>query len=234
MLQPFTDPKFGPIEIRRNPNARRCIIRLKADRILLTVPKGVSQEYALRFLHEKRNWILAHKDKMQQTQRIISSENPLQTLTFRVDVQSSPRKNLLFGLQNGILHIFYPQTEKLESEKIQSKIRQGIEGALRFEAKRILPDKLKRLSEKHRLPFSDIKIRQSKSRWGSCSSKKNINLSYFLLLLPEHLVDYVLLHELCHTVEMNHSPRFWQRLNLLTDGQAQTLAKEIKQYRTGF
>ncbi len=189
-------------------------------------------------LFTESDWVLAHKEKVQQPPKIISCTGgkdvpPLQTLTFSVNVQTSPRKNMLVSLQNGVLNILVPQTEKVESEKIQGKIHQGIEAALRFEAKRILPGKLKKLSEKHALPFADVKIQQSKTRWGSCSSKKNINLSYFLLLLPEHLVDYVLLHELVHTREMNHSARFWALLDRLTNGQAKALAKEMKSYKTG-
>ncbi len=158
MSQTFTDTALGLIEIRQNPRARRCILRLKTDRVLLTVPAGVSQEYALGFLREKSDWVLAHKEKVQQPPGIISGAErkdvpPLQTLTFSVNVQTSPRKKMLVSLQNGVLNILVPQTEKVESEKIQRKIHQGIEAALRFEAKRILPEKLKELSEKHALPF---------------------------------------------------------------------------------
>jgi len=101
------------------------------------------------------------------------------------------------------------------------------EGELKRKAKAFLPGELERLARKHGLTYNQLKIRKSKTRWGSCSSKRTINLSFYLILLPQHLIEYVLLHELCHTVEMNHSPAFWALLDRCTGGQSKKLKREL-------
>jgi predicted metal-dependent hydrolase len=102
---------------------------------------------------------------------------------------------------------------------------------LRLQAQSFLPEKLADLAGSHGFIYQTVKIRKSKTRWGSCSSKGNISLSFYLLLLPQHLIEYVLLHELCHTVQMNHSPAFWALLDKHTQGRAKELRKEIKKYK---
>jgi predicted metal-dependent hydrolase len=69
---------------------------------------------------------------------------------------------------------------------------------------------LEQVSEELALPFSGASVRGQKSRWGSCSARRHINLNYALLFLPPQCVRYLFVHELCHTVHLNHSPRYWQ------------------------
>lgn len=97
-------------------------------------------------------------------------------------------------------------------------------------ARRVLPDKLSLLSEKHGLPFNKVTIRRIRTRWGSCSTKKNISLSCYLLSLPDYLAEYVMLHELCHTVEMNHGEQFWALLDSNTSGKAKELRSELRKH----
>ena len=104
------------------------------------------------------------------------------------------------------------------------------ENELRIRAKQYLPAEIQGLAQRHGFRYQQIKIRKSKTRWGSCSSKGVINLSFYLMLLPSHLIEYVLLHELCHTVEMNHSAAFWSLLDSHTQGRSKILRKELRQY----
>ena len=117
-----------------------------------------------------------------------------------------------------------------EYHSIEKKIPVAEENELRIKAKSVLPARLKSLAKKHKFSYSAVKISKSRTRWGSCSSKKTINLSFYLMILPEHLADYVLLHELCHTVYMNHGIEFWKLLDQITDGKANQLRKELRSY----
>jgi len=104
------------------------------------------------------------------------------------------------------------------------------EEALRKRALEYLPRRTAHLAQKHGFSFRCVSVRRSRTRWGSCSSVNNINLSIYLMLLPEHLTDYVIIHELVHTVHKNHSPAFWSLLDEHT-GRAKALAKEIRNFR---
>jgi len=154
-------------------------------------------------------------------------------------------KNYIIRLQRGKVKVtiplhgnftrardFFLENKQKLLENIQKQTAHpstGIdETALRRRAQSVLPFQLAKLAELYGFKYTGVNIRKSRSRWGSCSSKGTINLSFYLLLLPEHLIEYVLLHELCHTVEMNHSPAFWALLDRCTQNKAKELRKEIR------
>jgi len=134
----------------------------------------------------------------------------------------------------GKAQIICPSETDFSKREIQEWLHKVIEEILRKQARSYLPIRLQQLSKNHDLPFNNISIKGNRSNWGSCTSKKKINLSYFLMLLPSHLIDYILLHELCHTREMNHGEDFWTLLNTLTNDKALSLKKELRKYKTSF
>ncbi len=101
---------------------------------------------------------------------------------------------------------------------------------LRAEAKATLPPRLEMLARNFGLRYGKVTVRAARSKWGSCSWRNDISLSLYLMTLPEHLRDYVLIHELCHTVHHDHSPRFHALVDRLTGGKEKLLARELRSY----
>ncbi len=95
--------------------------------------------------------------------------------------------------------------------------------------RQILVQRLNELSEKHALPYNRVFVKNQKTRWGSCSEKKNINLNINLVSLPDILMDYAIMHELVHTKELNHSSQFWDLLEKYMKN-AKVLDRELQQY----
>ena len=133
---------------------------------------------------------------------------------------------------NAILH--YPTGTDFSKPATQEWLRRVRITALKHIASQHLPQRLKELAAKHGYKYSRVSLRDIHSRWGSCSSRGNISLSIYLQLLPTLLSDYVLLHELCHTVEMSHSERFWRLLDKSTGGEARQSREALKKFRTDF
>lgn len=114
-----------------------------------------------------------------------------------------------------------PLPDKEQRERIE---------VLRRAAKADLPERIARLSAATGLRYEKLSIRASRTKWGSCSGQNHISLSLFLMTLPEHLRDYVIIHELCHTVHHNHSPRFHTLVDRLTGGREKALNRELRAY----
>lgn len=225
------DKELGRIEIWRSERASRIKITIKPDHLRITLPMRASHQQGLDFLNQVRGKIKVKQKKVSANIKFIDEANPLKTLSFVTHVQAAHRDKVFFRLQDGVLLIEYPQNHDPRSEQMQTFFKNGIEFFLRKEAKRLLPDRLAQLAQQHGFTFSDVKIQSSKTRWGSCSGRKSINLSYFLLTMPAPLVDYVLLHELCHTIEMNHGERFWKLMDKVTDNKSKALRAEVKKHR---
>ena len=114
---------------------------------------------------------------------------------------------------------------QLPSEERKARVEE-----LRRAAKADLPGRIARLSEATGLKYEKLSIRASRTKWGSCSGRNHISLSLFLMTLPEHLRDYVIIHELCHTVHHNHSPRFHALVDRLVGGCEKALNKELRAF----
>lgn len=224
------DKELGRMYIRVNNRARRLTFRTKEDAMYVTVPPGTSLTEIKKAIEELRPRLKAAMQKVERP--LIDLNYKIDTEFFKLSLVSGQREQFLSRSELGEMQIICPPDADFTNEALQEWLHKVIEEGLRRNAKIILPPRLYMLSKQYNLPYKSVKINSSSGRWGSCSTKGNINLSYFLVLLPKHLIDYVLLHELTHTREMNHGERFWALLDQMTEGKSQALRKELKQYRT--
>ena len=223
------DAELGTITWKVNAKARRMSFRTKPEGVFATVPTGTTQKEVEKAIETLRPKLLKAKEK--------AKPKPLIDLNYRIDAEyfklslvSGNRERFLSHSELGEMRIICPPNADFNDAGLQEWLKKVIVEALRRNAKIVLPPRLYMLSMRHGLPYEQLKINSSKGRWGSCSAKKHINLSCYLMLLPSHLIDYVLLHELAHTKEMNHSEKFWALLDKLTDGKAKALRKELMQF----
>ena len=112
----------------------------------------------------------------------------------------------------------------------QFKMREKLPEIDRAVARKILCRRIGELAQLHNFRYNRVSIRKQKTRWGSCSSKDNINLNMNLLHLPSELMDYILLHELVHTRVKNHSRDFWNELETVVPN-AREIDRKLKDYQ---
>ncbi|MBK5722375.1 M48 family metallopeptidase [Dysgonomonas sp. Marseille-P4677] len=227
----ITDKDLGEIRLVKNVQARRIIVRRKDGCLQLTYPSGVTMSFIEKTIVEMKPRLLKLLEKAPKSQ-LFTPDIEFRTFSFVLNlIESKSTSNYYMKLKDAVLTVSCPIGIDYGDAQVQSTIKNFVEKALRYEAKRLFPEKVKYYAQTFGFSFSTVKINKSRTRWGSCSSKKSINLSYYCMLLPEHLVDFVILHELCHTIEMNHGERFWQLLNQITGDKAKGLTKELKAFK---
>ncbi len=194
-------------------------------------------------------WEKATKSPSQQPElRHIDWNFRLESEDITIDLQpDATLRDGKFRLtkDRGHVTLVGPADYDFDGEGVQAWLEKVITEQIRSYARGILPARLRALSQQFDLPFADVRINAAHGRWGSCGRKQqrglfgwssqsdyHIHLSLYTLLLPERLQRLVMLHELTHTLEMNHSPRFHARLNAMLDGQEAALEKELKRYTT--
>lgn len=106
----------------------------------------------------------------------------------------------------------YFKAEEIKKQKKEPALTNADIEKLCQKALSVIPDKVKYYAEIMGVTYGRITIRNQKTRWGSCSSKGNLNFNCLLMLMPDKVLDYVVVHELCHLKQMNHSKKFWKEV----------------------
>ncbi len=180
----------------------RISINAKAE-IVVSAPKFMPEFMIRKFVEAQKTWIEANLTKVKKNQVTIKTDELyIFDKKYQIIINDQAEKMGIFVRGEKIF------VNNL-SKKSQSKIKQQIDDFLKKTAAKYIATRTQILSKKMGINYQRISLREQSSRWGSCSSRGNLNFNWRLVHYPPAIIDYVIIHELAHRLEMNHSKEFW-------------------------
>ena len=220
------------IKFKKSKRAKNISIRIRpVDGVIVTVPRFSTIKNAENFVYQKLSWIKKNLIKIQKAQKsntIFVRNKDYFTKFHKFRISQSGDKFFINKTRESIIANF-PNNTDFKLPEIQNQIRNLLIGVYKEEAIGYLPGRTHILASQNELQFQKVSIRNTKTRWGSCSFKNNISLSLHLMRIPDELIDYVILHELAHTLVKNHSSEFWNVLEAICPN-SKVLDKKLKNF----
>jgi predicted metal-dependent hydrolase len=207
----------APVSIRISERARRVGLRIdSAERkVELILPRGVSERTGLRFLAAKRAWVTARLEALPQRVPFVEGAIvPLLGVPHRIGRELDSAAAPPVRIVDGEIRV------RGDPVHLARRVRDHLVSAARAE----LAPRARRLAAHIGRNVARVNVRDTRSRWGSCSGQSNLSFSWRLILAPEPVLEYVVAHEVAHLAEMNHGPRFWALVESLMPGSAEPRA----------
>lgn len=200
MTQHFL-PGCPPVALilRHSPRARRVSLRVSGldGRVTLSVPRGMREDAALDFARSREGWLRTQLARQPRCVQVAPGlELPLEGELLRI----APGEGRAVRRDAALLHVPGPD----------ARVAARLEGWLKARARDRLAQASDRYAARLGRRYSRITLRDTRSRWGSCSSKAALSYCWRLIMAPPEVLEYVAAHEVAHLAEMNHSPAFWR------------------------
>lgn len=223
-------PGDPPVEVilRRSARARRISLRVSSldGRVTLTCPDRVSEAEAMSFAHEKAEWMRRHLARQPGEVTVgLGEEIPFRGQAVRL----VPGRGRAVHIEDGAALV--PGDPERAAVRMQAFLKEA--------ARDRLSAACDRFAGALGHDYGRITLRDTRSRWGSCSSRGGLMFSWRLVMAPDEVLDYVAAHEVAHLREMNHSPRFWALVEQLYGDHRsartwlRTNGAELHRYRFG-
>ena len=196
-----------PIHYRRHGRARNYVLRLHANKtVVVTVPRQGTKKFARQFVASRRSWL------EKQWTILETRKAPPHDLRPGMEILLHGRAVTLEVHPQGEGWELRAGAERTPVTRPDGNLRPALERHLRGMAKSFLVGRVEQLATAHGSKVRRIVVRNQKSRWGSCSCQGTISLNWRLIQLPEQVRDYIIIHELMHLRQLNHSPQFWSEV----------------------
>ena len=181
-----------------------CIIISENGEVIVRAPLKTSLSLIEDFLKLKADWVKKHITKINKVAIIPHEFTEGEEFLFMGD-----KVKLTFSGTNSKL-IQLTEEAILFPQKHSKNVKKLLEKWYRKAALNVMTERTIYYSEKSGLKFNEIKVKNTKRQWGSCTSKGNLSYNWHLIMAPLQIIDYIIVHELSHMAERNHSPKFWK------------------------
>jgi len=221
-------PNIGEVRLYKRKGLRNMKVSVGHDgSIRVSLPFWIPFSSGVEFVKKQKDWI----ESKRTAPTLLANGDRIGLSHKLVFVSVSSDKVISTRItSNGDIRVLCPVGTDFSWPAVQNAARRASVRALKIQANKVLPKRLKNFADFHGFTFNNVRIKQLKSRWGSCSSNKEIVLNCFLIQLPTRLIDYVIFHELVHTRKLTHGPAFWADLENYVPNLKST-RKEIRNYR---
>ena len=223
--------KVSDFTISVSPRARNVWFKVSVEKGLeIVIPRGFSRRRLPELLIKEQKWIERKLKQIGQKRRLYPRKIP-SSLPDYIHLLALDESWRVKYMETGssIVRLNHLDSTLILTGDIEKKekCRELLRQWLLLKAKDHLAPWLRRISTEKDLPFKKLTIKGQKTIWASCSPKKNLSINYKLLLIPRRLVRYIFIHELCHTVHLNHSRRFWKLVEKM-EPNYRTYDKELR------
>ena len=205
--------------IRYSTRARSARLRVGArEGLVVVVPAGLQRERVQQIVASKRDWIAAKLDDIEAIRHLVPKVAPARPLAFDLPALAETWRVEYREMRRASVGAKTDQTGRIVVFGAVNDVDAALRRWLARRAAEALPPWLERVAAQCGQRPAAIAIKNQRTRWGSCAASGRISLNCKLLFLPRELVRYVMVHELCHLVEPNHSHRFWAHVRALEKG----------------
>ena len=224
----YHDDEFGTVAIKRIARAKYVRVRVgDGGELHATMPRLAPVLLLRNLINSSRESLRKAIADSRVRARRVYAEGDIVGTSHKIVIEEADRRRARRKEQMIVWNM--PDRTEYQDAENQEVIRKAVRKALDEQASAYLPRRLQYLADIGGFHFTKIRFSNAKGRWGSCSSQGVISLNVALMNLPKELIDYVLIHELAHTRQMNHSPEFWHLVETYCPGY-KSARKELKTY----
>jgi predicted metal-dependent hydrolase len=218
----FTLDGIGDITVYKRRGTTKINLRIVSGKVRVTQPTWLPYASGVQFARSNRLWI----NKQQLVQPLFTLRDGMllgKTRSIRIEQGDTLRTRIT----ETELIVYIPSGFDIGSRQVLDIVLPAIKRALKKEAEAQLPERVALCAERYDFNYTSVRCKSMRSRWGSCTNQKEITLNIFLMMTPWELIDYVIVHELVHTVHLHHGPDFWEAVGAIVPDYKQR-RKDLK------